>query len=243
MQRLLVLVALTIFCAEAGAAEIVEANPLATAVIVVAPEFPKEARPSPDEEVKIEVRGTVTALGEFKPARFVHEPGQEAYARAVQAVLRYWRFKPAIDGTQCVPTESEATLYVWFQMKEGEPKVFVSMPGKTQSPKATSKLLFHVRPDIRYPRAAQLKGVEGESVVLLQVVRTGEVTRREIRSQAAMPEFDAAALKGFERVTLEPFDPAEFGGKQSLCVEYEVEFCLSGRGRTALQNLKCRRDR
>src|SRR6185503_5727901 len=140
-------------------------------------------------EVKVEVQGTITAVGELTSPRFAHAEGHEAYAREVREVVGLWRFMPAVAEAKCVPKDSEATLYVWFELKDGKPTVSVSAPPK-RTAKPAGKLTFRKRPDIVYPLIARRKGIEGETIVLVRVLRSGEITGTGIRSRAVMGEFD-----------------------------------------------------
>ena len=99
---------------------------------------------------------------------------------------------------------------------------------------------FDSRPDIRYPMGPRRANVEGETIVLLKVHKSGEVQETNVRSPAILPIFDAATLEGFKDVTLTPFDPKDFDGKEVICVEYAVEFCMEGWGPTAVRNPKCK---
>jgi TonB family protein len=240
MKKFLALMAFALFPASSFPADPQEPNPFAVTVVVVPPAFPKGATLPPGVEVKIEVRGTISAQGDFKSPRFTHAPEHEDYAREVDAVLHFWRFMPAVSE-QCAPKESEATLYVWFETKSGEPTVSVSMPSSPPAAKKARSLPFREPLRITYPREARRKFVEGTSVVLARVRKSGEIEGTEIRLRAVMKEFDEAALKGFERATLEPFDPAQWDGKETICAEYSVEYCLTGRGHTTIPNPKCRK--
>jgi len=66
-----------------------------------------------------------------------------------------------------------------------------------------------VRPEVRYPRAAQIAGLEGTVRIGLLVDQHGNILRRRVQRSSGHPSLDAAALDGAQRVASVPAPPAD----------------------------------
>src|SRR5258708_10685316 len=158
-----------------------ENSSLAKPLLIVTPEYPKNA--SPDKKhVEVRVRGRVTATGDFATADFSAGEGEEDFVQAVREVLPKWRFIPAIDRGECKAKEYDATLFVWFDMKSDGPAISASMPPKDAAlPKREGEAAptkFPRRkwtPSMYYPVDARRAGIEGTVIALLKVNKSGDV--------------------------------------------------------------------
>lgn len=80
-----------------------------------------------------------------------------------------------------------------------------------------------VRPEVRYPRAAQIAGLEGTVMIGLLIDERGTILRRRVKRSSGHASLDAAALEGAERVASVPAPPSELrthwsGGPQEITV-------------------------
>jgi TonB family protein len=90
----------------------------------------------------VDVRTSITALGQFKSlVSMTSQPPNPDFEQAVAEAVRHWHFKESIDA-DCAPIESEGISRVWFDIKNGEPKVSVShLPRQTPQRASRTKLL------------------------------------------------------------------------------------------------------
>src|SRR5258708_30680419 len=93
-------------------------SPIGESLGIVAPEYRLRVLRE-KQHVEVRIDGKVTAGGRFVASRYSSGEGEEGFAQAIRAVLDDWRFIPAIEG--CRAADSDAILYVWFDMKDGRP--------------------------------------------------------------------------------------------------------------------------
>src|SRR5882672_7043392 len=152
---------------------LVEAQPLATPLTVVAPAFPPNMS-APASGVRVDVVGTVLANGEIKPTSITADNEQRPFVDAVIDVLRWWRFVPAIDKQRCAPKDSESRFSIWFEGSAATPKIYFSFPKRETASDGGSNWVESIRaPKVEYP--IDLLGVEGQVQVLYLVSPDGKV--------------------------------------------------------------------
>lgn len=236
------LVALALFSAAHAMAQspprtVDEKAALAKPFLVVPPEFPDHAAPG-NAAVEIRITGTVSQDGRLTSPVFDAKPDEGAYVDAVRKVLDMWRFVPAVATAACRPKQSEMTLSVWFERKDGKPSVSVSAPKGPES-KGEPRLSWSYRPRIQYPYRALRNGIEGDCLVLFKATSKGEIEDANIRVCAPPGPFEAATIEGIETGEYQPFHPADYGGKEVLCSEVEVRYCIPD-GRVEVPSTRCR---
>lgn len=212
-----------------------ETNSIARPLLIVSPKYPKDAPPE-KKRVEVQVKGKVTTQGNFASAVYSSREGDEVFVQALRDVLEMWRFIPAIDSQECKAKEHDATVFVWFDMNEDGPSISASMPPKKPGPasaeerKAPRKPLKYAPrkgPYIDYPLRALRAGIEGTTMVLLKVKKSGEVETINILAYSPSDVFNEEVLSGLRELRYEPFDPLVYGrDSEAICAEVTVQFCM-----------------
>jgi TonB family protein len=188
----------------------------ATALRIVAPDFPPAAT-APPGGVRVDVTGKVRANGTFEPEAIEAEGDRAPFIAAVAEVVKWWRFLPAVDPEPCVAVDGAAKLSVWFEGSAAEPRIFVSQPSeepKVQAPAFESIL------DRRLTYSGE---VEGQVRVLLLVSPEGRVKSAQIRSSSPPGYFDRAVLQAARRTIVNWKAP---GPERDTCAQREYLMCL-----------------
>ena len=226
--------------AHAAEVEVLDvAGALARPLMIVTPVYPGSAAKA---KVQVRVTGRVTAQGRLVAPVLVADPGDEPFAAAVREVLELWRFIPAVAVDSCRPKEEEATMFVWFEKRDGAPRVFVSMPqdeGANAKRAARAILKRRHQHRIDFPSSPLRRGIEGTVHALLSVGSTGEVLDVQVRAMAPLNDFGSPVLRGLRRWEFEPFDPAAWNGKRAICAEYEVNFCIPSGADREIESPRC----
>jgi len=190
-------------------------------ITVAAPAFPAGSS-APAPGVRVDVVGTVSVNGEFKPTAIASDgEDQERFVNAVSEVLRWWRFVPAVDMTLCVPKEEQSKFSIWFEGSDAAPRVFVSYPTRSaapvQPPVAAESIYL---PEITYPR--NLLGVEGQVQVLHLISPEGKVKSATVRSSTPYGAFDSVVLNAARRIRVTWKEPRP---TTDVCAERAYVFC------------------
>ena len=134
-------------------------------------------------------------------------------------------------------------------MKDKGPSISVSMPRKDEGGNSKreaagthdkKKLEWKDRPWVVYPKYAIREGIEGTCQVLLKVGKSGEIEDVHIRVCSPPKAFDQEALKAFRDARYEPFD-AQAWGKDTICAQIDVDFCISDGYGVVVPNRRCKR--
>lgn len=198
--------------------------PSATALTIVAPEFPPDTSAGA-AGARVDVEGAVLADGRFEFSAIRAEPGMERFAAAVQDVLKWWRFVPAIDGDACAPMTSHSRFAVWFEGSSAAPKVFVSLPKPAESVLRQTFVASFDAPSAKYPE--KFFGVEGEVRVLRKVDPAGRVKAVAVRSSTPYGAFDGVVVAAAKRTRVTWNDPKP---ERDVCVEQVYRFCMQWKG-------------
>ncbi len=215
-----------------------EARPLderdgyATVMLVLPPEYPPDAvKEGSGKSIEVAVSGTVGVDGRMVPKEFTMAQRDERFIAAVRAVLPEWRFVPAVDDAACSAKVSEASVLVWFDIKDGKPAISVSVPEAAARAKRAvvakqgGKLTFRDSKAFVYPEAARQAGVEGKVIALAKVDGQGQPT--EVSVLAHLPAtdiFDGPAIEGIRQAK---YVGGEAG--KAFCAQIPMMYCLGGR--------------
>jgi TonB family protein len=195
-------------------------------LLIVSPEYPSNP-PKGKKSVEVKVRGQVTAEGRFAATAYEVGDDEAMFADSVRAVLEHWRFVPGIKD--CKPASQEATLHLWFEMKDGRPSVSATIPSKRDAgpPLNGAKPLkpVSITPP-EYPLNMLWRQIEGIVLVLLRINKSGVVEDVVLRAFSPVDGFNEEVLKAHRLAKFEPFDPADWGGKEWICMQREVRFCI-----------------
>ena len=200
-------------------------------LLIVPPDYPARALEE-GRTAQIRVQGTVTKEGVLESVAFSNRPGEEDFVEAVRAVLKMWRFIPGVDGAACSAVPLDANVRIWFEIKEKEPAIFVSVPAaadeKTETKEESApqkKLTWYRRPQPVFPGSAYRAGVEGMAYVLIRIAKSGEITEANVLASSPVREFGDEAARATRRAKYEPFDSGAWG-KESICSQVEFRFCI-----------------
>jgi TonB family protein len=205
-------------------------NAWAKPLLIVPPAFPKDVA-SDARSVEVSIEGTVDVDGKLISPEFSSPDGTKTYVQAIKDVVKYWRFRPAIDVERCQLKESKQVVKVCFESKDGKPSISVSAPlGKTAGNDGRLGERKPTRQPTRqpktvYPDAASRGGIEGYAELLLQVNDDGEVLSKQIISSVPNKLFGEAVVEAWRTAR---FPKLANGDGKPACSTVEVTFCLSG---------------
>jgi TonB family protein len=200
-------------------------------LVIVPPDYPAKAL-AEGRTAEIRLSGTITRDGILESAVFSNGPGEEEFVEAVRTVLKMWRFVPGTDSHACSAVPLDASVRIWFEIKDNKPAIFVSVPPaddekivakKESGPE--KKLAWYRRPKAVYPSRALRAGVEGITYVLVRVEKSGEITEAGVLASSPVRVFGEEAVRATRRAQYEPFDPNVWG-KESICGRLEFRFCI-----------------
>ena len=203
-------------------------------LLIVTPTYPPSAL-AEGKSAQIEIRGTITKEGMLESPVFANSPEEEEFANAIREVLPAWRFIPAANGTACAAKEMpDATVRAWFEVKEGRPAIFVSIPpDKKEASKETPpspRMKWKRRPDVEYPWDELRDGVEGIAYALARVDASGQIKEVNILASSPGPAFGASVLKALPSAMYEPPDTKDWK-KETICAKIDFIFCVRGSAR------------
>jgi TonB family protein len=199
-------------------------------ILLVVPDVPKRD-PADKWPIEIRVSGTVNESGTLDAAAFSPVEGNEKYIQAINDVLSFWRFRPAIDDKLCAPVASTGVVLVWFEEKDGKPSVSVSVPKNSSEPgannaaAATPRVTLKVRPKVEYPPDARRVGMEGSTELLFQVNPQGEIIQTRPLYSIPNKKFGDEALRGARRTQFS-LSAAGDAPAKNLCISIAFFFCL-----------------
>ena len=188
----------------------------ATALTIVTPAFPPAAT-APPGGIRVDVSGTVRADGTFDPQTITAEGEHAPFIAAVEAVVKWWRFLPAVDMERCAPIDAPSRLSIWFEGTAAEPRIFVSQPPpkpKVDTPPFES---------VSSPKWSFSGTVEGQVRLLMLVSPEGRVKSMQVRSSSPPGYFDAAVLRAARRTIVTWTAP---GPARDTCTQREYRMCL-----------------
>lgn len=201
---------------------------LAKPMLIVSPTYPPNAV-AEGRTAELKIRGTITTDGKLESPVFSTAPGDEAFTHAVRQVLEAWRFVPGIDRDACAAVPMQAEVRVSFEIKEGKPAIFVSIPPAEEYPAAKdpAKRLVKLshQPRTGFPRDAVRKGIEGHAYVLARIEKSGEVSHVNLLSSTPLHVFGDEAVRAMRQARYEVFNPDAWE-KDFLCGQIEFDFCL-----------------
>ena len=187
------------------------AEPTPTPVVVAEP--PTEPEPPPRAEPKPIPPPVVVAepppRPAVKPTRRVEAPAPSAQPdRSVQAAPTPAPASPAPEAVAAAPAAPPA-------------------PAALPQDDYVRTLLRWLEPHRRYPRAARVRGLEGEVRISLLIDRAGSVIESRVAESSGEPLLDAAALEMVERAAPAPPLPAHWGAQRAVFL-VPIRFALSG---------------
>jgi TonB family protein len=198
-------------------------------LLIVPPDYPSKAL-AERRGAEIRMRGTITTEGTLESVAFSNDPSAEDFVEAIRAVMKNWRFVPGVDNASCSPVPLEADVYVWFEIKDDKPAIFVSAP-KSSDPTIVNagdprnRLVWYRRPKPTYPMAAWRAGVEGVAHVLVRVSKSGEIIETNTLASSPVRDFGDEAVHGLRRAKYQALDP-EIWKTDSVCALIDFLFCI-----------------
>jgi hypothetical protein len=211
---------------------------LSEPLLIVAPDYPRNwGKEKPHVEVR--VKGTVAIDGRFLASGYSAGPDDGRFVDAVKTVLGEWRFVPAVEG--CKAAARDATLLVWFDLKDDRPAIAALIDRDEESPEAKAVAAqAHAKvvraaslPRIEFPTSMWRRQIEATVMALVKVDPAGSV--EEAGLLAYMP------VDGFNDTVLAAMRQATFRDAAGACLKADLDFCLQGGGR--FNNPRCRGDR
>ncbi len=199
-------------------------------ILLVAPDSPKRD-PADKWPIEIRVSGTVNASGTLEAAEFSPSERNEKYILAIQEVLPFWRFRPAIDDKICAPVATSGVVLVWFEEKAGKPSVSVSVPKNSSEREANKAALsmprvtLKVRPKVEYPSDARRTGMEGSAELLFQINPLGEVMQTTLLYSIPNKIFGDESLRGARRTQFSLSGTSD-APEKNRCITIPFFFCL-----------------
>ena len=195
-------------------------------VRVVPPEYPALERQR-GIEGQVDVEGRITPTGTLRDVRLgAGAQDQEPFVRAVEKVLKWWEFAPAI-GDDCLPKETPTHTRVWFEIVKGEPKVLVASAGPPAEPPPRSmEVVSRARPE--YPRELAQRGLQAVVYTRSEVDASGKPlavhgTAYSSQGSTTLERFRSEAERALMRWTYTPA-PDGASGPRIACAT--VEFRL-----------------
>ena len=190
------------------------------------PEYPKAAR---ERNITgfVDVQARVAGTGELKEVTVTPgAPEAEVFVVPVRDAARLWRLYAPL-GKDCLPSGERVTTRVWFELHEGEPKIFVARGKMRPMPSARAlKPSTQVQP--RYPRRMLESGREAYVFARSEIDPAGKVVSI---TSTAFPREVAANLFDFETETRRAlgawtFPPAAHGESAPRFYCADVHFHL-----------------
>lgn len=192
----------------------------ATVSMFVIPTYPPAAVAAA-LEATVDLIGEVLPDGRFSLRRIESTSPREEFANAVQEVVPLWLLRPGY-GRDCVAKAAAAQVRVWFEMKDGKPRISFSQANRlAPAPKSVGLKLVE-RLKLEYPDELRRRGIEGALEVILRIAPSGGV-----ENVSVVPgRLSEAASRSLRRLSAWRFEPraAESG---SLCVSYIVDYRFS----------------
>lgn len=128
---------------------------------VVEPAYPKDALAA-GLTGYVDVEGRIGARESMEEAVFKPDsPQSEPFVATLKEVLPLWKFNAPL-ANDCLPSDERVTTRVWFELKDGQPRISVSRraTSRRKDPEQHQPIR-KVMP--AYPRSMQLDGLEGPS--------------------------------------------------------------------------------
>lgn len=190
---------------------------------------PVAAKDNP--EVAVELTGTVRIDGTLANVKLASSSEDPAYRNAVQEVSSFWLFTPALRNCEFVETDGAVTL--WFEKKDGEPKVSYSIPQAAKAaqlaaaqelPKIDALNGYDATPltkkAVRFPKAATRSGMDVASFFsYVKVEPDGTVSKVSVAPARMKGAFEKAIQDAVLHWTFRP-------SARSWCGELIITFKL-----------------
>ncbi len=191
----------------------------AQTLIFLPPDYPEAALAKKATAV-VDVFGRVRADGMLEAARVEVKPANPDFEAAVRTAMPYWLFRPNYDAATCEPSPVEVQVRVWFELRDGQPTISLSVPKKV--PHVEAKVLKRVGQwSIDYPREAIRRGVQGQVQTYVRVNAAGETEAVVIEPGAHHPWLAEATRQGLRKMKFEPR-----AGQGPVCASHTVQFNL-----------------
>ena len=176
-----------------GSAHVDPGKLLAKVFRVVPPEYPRSAIERRVQGV-VDVEGVVRPSGALADPRFsADSPEATIFIPAVQDVIGYWLFEPAI-GEDCQPAGGPLRTRVHFEMDGEIPRIFVThRKADTAVARASHDAgeyatLRRVSP--QYPTRMVSMDIEANVYALLTILPNGEVGDVLAKAHVVLPHYD-----------------------------------------------------
>ena len=190
---------------------------------VVEPEFPRRAL-AEGRSGYVDIRGRVSPVGSLEEVEYSPEdPHAGVFIDPLRRVIRAWEFQPPL-GKSCQPSEERVTNRVWFEARDGKPKVSVSLI-RPKLPGGPVQIHPLSREEPAYPSSMRRSGVEAVVYTRVQVDAHGDVVSVEPhpylrRRGANTRDFEHEVIRALTQWKYPPATGAQ--ANRSVC--YDVWF-------------------
>src|SRR5258708_1399991 len=153
-------------------------------VRVVRPEYPPELLKSRTTG-SVDIEGVIEGSGRLGNVSYKPRgPSSDGFVASLRVVVPFWQFTPT-PGADCQPDGKTVSARVDFEIDAGEPRIFVTRPPGSRSAAQAMKPVRTVRPN--YPRAMQLRAVEGRAYARADVDASGSVVAVSAKAYPRRP--------------------------------------------------------
>lgn len=176
----------------------------------------------------VDVAMVVSAEGQMLEVKSVtSEPNNVAFEETTKAAVQTWLFVPGLK--RCVPTQSEVTYRVSFNLTDGNDRVqAVPLLSKSQTLDSLREMIAPNKNEmlrkLKYPVAARLAGAQGSVYLMLKVNQAnGNIESVDIASASSNKagferNFSDAAIEVVRRFVFTPMPELKDPGV--ICVPF-----------------------
>lgn len=184
----------------------------------------------------VELRGIIDAEGRLESHQLVGRPGDDEFIAAIEETIAFWRFRPALNRSECAPVKSQAVMRLIFRLRNGRPEIGMSKleavaeekliaplaPGESRARRALIK-----RPEVKYPLIAQRRRLDGVAVAAVKVDVDGNLSDPKIHYSSPIPAFGEALLEGVVSARMNALDISlQPDRNKKTCMQFLMAFCM-----------------
>jgi|GEM_PF-1238227 len=178
------------------------------------PEYPDEAREQ-GLEGKVLLEATISADGTVTEIKVIQGVARcpQMEKNAIEA-LKKWLFRPALLNGD--PIESQLLIPIAFDLDDVKPIEFDKPP----------LIIDDLCPLPEYPEVSRRAGIEGKTVIEVEILADGTVARTEVTEGVpGHPELDRAAMDAVAKWHFEPAtkDGVPVGVTVSIPIEFRLD--------------------
>ena len=184
----------------------------------------------------IELRGTIDADGRLESYQLVGRPSDDEFIAAIKETITFWRFRPALNRSECAPVKSQAVMRLIFRLRNGKPEIGMSKleaiaeeksitPSEPGAPRARQTLIK--RPEVKYPLVAQRRRLDGVAVVAVKVDVDGNLSDPKVHYSSPILAFGDALVEGVISARMNALDTSQQPDRsKKTCTQFLMSFCM-----------------